>query len=165
MDVVLFNSEEEGRITLTDDTSDGRYVVRIASSRRYPDGDYLPDDSLGESPFEMAVGAYVFDWATQAIRSDAGINAALLYLRQSPRYADFESGDLSEAREEKEKLMTAAKNLFVGEKPMDQMSCDELRMAIERWNERLCEFVPDSDEARILGLRIEMAKTMIRHHS
>jgi len=162
MEVVVFNSEDEGRFTLTDETPDGRFVVRIANSRRYLDGDYLPDDCLGNSPFEMALGAYVFDWATQAIRSDAGINAALLYLRQSPKYADVESGDLTEARVEKEKLMAAARNLFAGEKSMDQMSDRELRAAIDRWTERLSDCGPDSHEARILTVRIEVATTLLR---
>jgi hypothetical protein len=162
MEVVLFNSEDEGRFTLTDETPDGRWVVRIANSRRYLDGDYLPDDHLGNSPVEMALGAYVFDWATQAIRSDAGINAALLYLRQSPEYGDVDSGDLALARAEKEKFMAAARSLFAGEKPMDEMSSQELRAAIDRWTERLSDCGPDSDVARILAVRIEVATTLLR---
>jgi hypothetical protein len=162
MEVVLFNSEDEGRITLTDETPDRRYVVRIANSRRYLDGEYLPDDCIGNSPFKMALGAYVFDWATQAIRSDAGIDAALGYLRQSPKYGDVESADLAQARAEKEKLMVAARNLFAGEKPMDQMSCEELKAAIDRWQGKLSGCVPDSDEARVIELRIEMATTLLR---
>jgi hypothetical protein len=162
MEVVLFNSEDEGRFTLTDETPGGLYVVRIANSLRYRDGDYLPDDCLGNSALEMSLGAFVFDWATQAIRSDAGINAALLYLRQSPKYRDVDSGDLAQARADKEKFMAAARNLFAGEKPMDEMSSQELRAAMDRWKESLSDCGPDSDEARILAVRIEVATTLLR---
>jgi len=157
MEIVLYHSEEEGRVTLTDQTPDGRLVVRVANSRRYRDGDYAPEDSLGCPPYEMEVGAFVFDWASEAIRSNAGIEAALRYLRQSPEHSELDQGDLTEARAEKERFLAAAGSLFDGEKLIDELTTEELREAIERWRERLSDFVPGSDEARILTLRIETA--------
>ena len=58
--------------------------------------------------------------------------------------------------------MAAARNLFDGEKPIDQMTADELRTAIYLWTERLSDFIPDSDEARILAFRIEVATTWLQ---
>ena len=163
MEIVLYHSENEGRFTLTDQTPDGRLVLRIANSRQYRNGDYGPEDKLGEPPYEMEMAAYVFDWATQAIRSDDGIHLALRYLRQSPKHADVDMRDLAEARAEKKKFLNAAAKLFEGEKPIDEMTADELREAIERWRERLSDFLPDSDEAQLLTLRIETASTLLRH--
>jgi len=162
MEIVLYHSEEEGRITLTDQTPDGRVAVHIAKSHRYRDGDYAPEGKLGHPPYEMEMGEFVFDWATQAIRSDAGIEAALRFLRQWPGHSEIDCGDLAEAHAEKEKLLAAAGRLSVGEKSIDEMTAEELRDAIERWTESLSEFVPDSDEARILTLRIEAAVSWLR---
>jgi DNA-binding transcriptional ArsR family regulator len=162
MEIVLYHSEEEGRITLTDQTPDGRLAVRIAKSRRYRDGYFAPEDTIGEPPYAMELGEYVIAWASEAIRSDAGINAALRFLHQSPEHSDIDKGDLAEIRAEKERLLAAAGSLFEGEKTIDEMTAGEIREAIDRWRERLSDFVPDSDEARILTLRIETATAWLR---
>ena len=85
------------------------------------------------------------------------VKAALRYLRQSPEHSELDQGDLTEARAEKERFLAAAGSLFDGEKLIDELTTEELREAIERWRERLSDFVPGSDEARILTLRIETA--------
>jgi len=162
MEIVLYHSAEEGRITLTDQTRDGCLAVRIESSRRYRDGDYGPEDSLGNPPYEMELAEYVIGWASETIRTDAGINAALRFLHQSPAHSEIDREYLAEARAEKERLLAAAESLFEGEKTIDEMTEAEIRAAIDRWRERLSDFVPDSDEARILTLRIETATAWLR---
>ena len=162
MEIVLYHSEEEGRITLTDQTPDGRIAVRIAKSRRYRMVTSRRRTGLGNPPYEMELGEYVIGWASEAIRSNAGIAAALRYLHQSPEHSNLDKGDLAEIRAEKERLLAAAGSLFEGEKLIDEMTAAEIREAIGRWRERLSDFIPDSDEARILALRIDTATAWLR---
>jgi hypothetical protein len=161
VNIVLFNSEKEGRLVLAR-SAEGRMVVRIERVPNVRDGDYGPSDILRPGEVPMYAAGYVQSWALEKCRSDAGIEAARAFLRQWPDGPQAEPDDLEQARAENDALDAAAESLGAGHRPLEQMSADELRDYIHALVDRLAYEEPGSVLANLIRLRIKLAATLLR---
>ena len=160
MNIVIFNSEREGTLTLTTNAA-GHPVLRAVGSPRVKDGDYAPSDLMGDPEYPMYAASHVYSWALERCRSDAGIAAAQSYLRQWPDGPQAEPEDIERGRAEHDALLRAAEDLNAGAPTFDQMSPEQLRDYIDSSAKRLADDETDSATAYLLQLRVGLAATLL----
>ncbi len=159
MNIVLFNSETEGRFLLTSN-GNGHAVLRIEGSPKIPDGDYAPSDLL-DAKYETHAASVVYNWALEKFRSEQGIAAAQSYLRQWPDGPQAEPEDIEEACAANDAIMQAAEALNAGTPMLDEMSAEQLTEHIHQMVAKLGEEETGSATAYLLRLRINSAATML----
>lgn len=159
--MVLFSSETEGSLTLTEG-ADGRLVLRITGAPRIADGDYAPSHILEQGEPPSTAADYVFEWAILKCRTDAGIEAAQRYLRQWPEGPQAGAEEIREAQLAKDLLLQTAESLNASNPPLDQLNPDELRDFIHELIDRLADKPPARAAAMIIRIRVKLAVTLLR---
>lgn len=161
MNVPISGKQFDGEIWLSDETPDHRILLHCQSSRLFPNGDFMPSDSLDPSDPSFHAAQLVHIWAGLPERNEDELAWAQAYLKQWPEGPQADSDSLQAQKEFNGAFARAREELGAGLPLLDQMSKGELRAEIERMKAKLAECTPESPMAQAIQLRIGMAELLL----
>lgn len=160
MNIVLFNSPNDGRLVLTT-RADGAAVLRLEGVPNVRDGEYAPADTVLVGATPTPAASFVYSWALDKFRTDRGIAAAQAYLRQWPEGPQVEPEDIRQDRLATDALFRAADELNADTAPLEELTSKALCELIHAMTDQLEDEEPLSAKAQLLRFRIKLAATLL----